>query len=176
MIQCEKRRSEFHNGDPRFRCLNQQSSYPLQVVDDQQCAACPVRIGPPAPRPTPELIVLRPDGYPPCAYRSGSGCSVTGLPVTQEICGGCVKEAVTEEAGLGEKMANYFNAIRKWVAAGRPTRTDAEVKNLYENHCKSCRLNSGTGCKKCGCAVKEDGFPFDNKLKMATERCPLGRW
>lgn len=53
--------------------------------------------------------------------------------------------------------------------------TDAETLAMRETTCKSCDMwdsaaINGTGrCKKCGCATWA-------KLRMASERCPLGKW
>ena len=53
--------------------------------------------------------------------------------------------------------------------------TDAETLATREATCKSCNLwdaaaINGTGrCKKCGCSTWA-------KLRMASEKCPIGKW
>lgn len=53
--------------------------------------------------------------------------------------------------------------------------TDAETLAAREATCKSCDMwdaaaLNGTGrCKKCGCSTWA-------KLRMASEKCPLGKW
>jgi len=53
--------------------------------------------------------------------------------------------------------------------------TPQEILTERESICRSCdqwdaKAINGTGrCKKCGCSTWA-------KLRMATERCPLGKW
>lgn len=134
--------------------------------------------------PVPVLETL--PEYPQCPFRfkgkTGLMCSITNLGVTPEICKRCTETTVVEErknqAKLGSKIYNYFGAIRRWVASGRPTRTKEEVAKLFEEHCKVCDRYDPEkhACKNCGCAVAKEGDPLDNKLAMATEHCPLGRF
>jgi hypothetical protein len=63
-----------------------------------------------------------------------------------------------------------FNFIRN----GAPT-TQPEILSSREATCHACiewdagALNNTGRCKKCGCSTWA-------KLRMATERCPLGKW
>jgi len=145
---------------------------------------------PPKPRPSPKgsniLPVLEASEYPECPFRSkgpiGNLCSITNLGVTPEICHRCDEMTKVEErenhAKLGTKVMNYFGAVRRWVASGRPTRSPEEVERLFNDHCKGCEKYDSDkhACNSCGCAVTEDGDPLTNKLAMATEHCPLGRF
>jgi hypothetical protein len=124
--------------------------------------------------------------YPACPYRyegkEGQMCSVTNLGVTPQICHRCSELTVVEEkknqAKFKDKALNYFGAIRRWVASGRPTRSKEERAKLFEEHCKGCEMydHEKHACKSCGCKVSSDADPLENKLAMATEHCPLGRF
>ncbi|QDU97545.1 hypothetical protein [Lignipirellula cremea] len=77
-----------------------------------------------------------------------------------------------------EKLLRYGVAVAKWVTAGRPVRTDAEVLQILNDHCRPCELFNGVNCthKRCGCRVNEGGHAMTNKIKMATEHCPMLEW
>lgn len=68
---------------------------------------------------------------------------------------------------LGGSLANF-------ARSGFAT-TDAETLTAREATCKSCDMwdaaaINGTGrCRKCGCSTWA-------KLRMASEKCPLGKW
>jgi hypothetical protein len=73
----------------------------------------------------------------------------------------------------------YKEAIIRWNKAGRPKRSDEEVKELLEGHCKAgCSwFDPEKGrCKGCGCAVSEGSLAIFNKLRMGTEHCPQEKW
>ena len=134
----------------------------------------------------PVPVLETPPDYPQCPYRfkgkEGFMCSITNLGVDPDICKRCTDLTVVEErknqAKLGTKIYNYFGAVRRWVANGRPTRSKEEVAALFETHCKGCEMydHKKHACKSCGCQVAGEGDPLENKLAMATEHCPLGRF
>lgn len=88
------------------------------------------------------------------------------------------------------KVKRYVSAVARWVNAGRPVRTDAEVDQILADHCCGCRWFSDHSCthSSCGCqvrSVEEERVPvlsrlvpaaMLNKLRMATERCPEEKW
>ena len=76
------------------------------------------------------------------------------------------------------KFLSYPMSLARWTAAGCPTRTDAHVADLLTTQCKKCFLydRQKKRCRECGCAVSLEGWAIVNKVKMATESCPLGRW
>ena len=121
-------------------------------------------------------------GYPFCEHRiwkdNKSVCGVTGLPVTPEQCGRCDEETRDRVANLPDKLKGYASAIKRWVAAGRPTRSEEEQKNILEEHCLKCEMydKDKHSCKNCGCSLAQTGNPLTSKLAMGTEKCPLGRW
>ncbi len=76
--------------------------------------------------------------------------------------------------------ARRDEAIRAMQATGRFARsgfatTPLEILATREATCRACpewaaeALNNTGRCRKCGCSTWA-------KLRMATERCPLGKW
>ncbi len=189
-MDCQKRQSEVYKGTPQLRCINPQSTNHKQLVVLEQCAGCPVRVllrNQDTRKVDPETRQILPvlnqqEGYPPCPFRfagrEGLTCSITNLPVNEEICGRCEADTREHEATAGEKVTNYFGALRRWAAHGCPTRTMEEREQLFNNNCKGCdRFDpEAHACKNCGCKVSAGGTPLTNKLAMATEHCPLGRF
>jgi hypothetical protein len=72
------------------------------------------------------------------------------------------------------KFKKLNKSIIKWASNGFNIVSNTILNNRLEI-CKLCEFwdNSGfigTGkCKKCGCSTQ-------TKLRMATERCPIGKW
>lgn len=79
-----------------------------------------------------------------------------------------------EYPSLITQANNYRLAVTRWIKAGRPKRTDDEIKIIHEKHCKKCDWydKKSSRCKGCGCRVVPKGLALTNKLKMATEHCP----
>jgi hypothetical protein len=99
--------------------------------------------------------------------------------------------------GTLDRLFHYSNALQSWISAGRPVRSDDQVHHIFETFCKPCSKFNGKICAVCGCntASPEDrgivsqiagrlGFKsvddavlaMTNKLYMATESCPIGKW
>ena len=189
-MDCAKQQRENFKGTPQLRCMNPESVHHKDLVVLEQCAGCPVRVlreqklcKPVTQEPKLYLPVLtQQEGYPPCPFRyagrEGLMCSITNLPVNEEICGRCDADVRENEATFGEKVDNYFGALRRWAANGCPTRTMDERAEIFNTHCKGCdRFDPvAHACKNCGCKVSAGGTPLTNKLAMATEHCPLGRF
>lgn len=75
------------------------------------------------------------------------------------------------------RVIRYASAVRRWQKAGRPTRDDSEVSRIYETLCRPCDQFSGRGsCKACGCKISKGKSGLTNKIRMATESCPRGKW
>lgn len=183
MTCCNLRQIEKTSDGERQRCVNDKSQVFLAIVDDHYCGGCPVRaactkgVNNSTLQRAPEL-----PNYPFCDQRVSEGflakCSVTGLPVTPEQCNKCSAETKDHMATLPEKLSGYASAIRRWIAAGRPTRSTDETKALFEDHCSKCEMydREKHSCKSCGCSLAATGNPLFNKLAMKTEHCPLGRF
>lgn len=185
MLECRKRQVERRKGETIHRCVNKQAEAYRQPVDNSICSQCPVRVIADKQKPKyakksqPSLPVVQDSGYPACEFRINAGglrCGVTGLGVDQEICNRCAKDSKMETPNLMQKAVSYAKAVRRWVAAGKPERTQEEVEAIYEEHCSKCAMFQNGVCNSCGCPASTDQPPLRNKLRMATEACPLGRF
>lgn len=95
------------------------------------------------------------------------------------------------------QLGRYSRAVRRWIKAGRPVRSDEEVARIHREYCNSSPPCEHYNPKKqqcgvCGCNVRADGEDLlskvtgalfgkvsqalCNKIKMATEGCPKGEW
>lgn len=69
---------------------------------------------------------------------------------------------------------NFAAAMAKWTLAGMPRSTQAEIDERLAI-CLACPHLQGNHCTKCGCACVESNRLI-NKLALATETCPEGKW
>lgn len=73
-----------------------------------------------------------------------------------------------------QKLDSFINSSLNWAKSGFEL-VDSKILEERKKKCNSCdfwdsNAFRGTGkCKKCGCSTWA-------KLKMATERCPIGKW
>jgi hypothetical protein len=73
-----------------------------------------------------------------------------------------------------ELLARFGLSAANFAASGFLT-TPPEALATRETTCRACAewddaaLNNTGRCRKCGCSTWA-------KLRMATERCPLGKW
>ena len=74
---------------------------------------------------------------------------------------------------VGETIARYAKAMARWIAAGRPTRTQEQIDAILTTHCGPCEHFTNGACGKCGCKVNRNPEAWRNKLAMGTEACPL---
>jgi len=185
--KCTKLRQENYKGDIRHRCTHRASDVFSQEVHPDQCAACEVfvqstKVIARDTKNIPIKPVIEPERPVGCPYlhkaHGKTLCSLTGLSTDAETCERCDSETRKYESSGSGKVVRYLGAIRRWVVNGRPTRTSKEIHRLFEQNCKQCvRFDSEKhSCKSCGCSVNTSGTPLANKLAMATERCPLGRF
>jgi hypothetical protein len=78
-----------------------------------------------------------------------------------------------EREGI-ERIFQFKNSAFNFLRHGAPT-TPPEALATREATCKACpewdatALNNTGRCRKCGCSTWA-------KLRMATERCPIGKW
>jgi hypothetical protein len=78
---------------------------------------------------------------------------------------------------LFQKAASFVSAETRWIAAGRPVRSEERVAEIF-SICQACeRFRPGASelegsCAVCGCRLRSTGGLF-NKIQMATESCPL---
>ena len=99
--------------------------------------------------------------------------------ILSEISQELIELLGAEEAGRriahrAEMLSRFGHAAHRFIRHGAPT-TPPEALATREATCRACpewdaaALNSTGRCRKCGCSTWA-------KLRMATERCPLGKW
>ena len=90
----------------------------------------------------------------------------------QEPCDESKEDGIT-----WEKTKQWLDAVKRWTLAGFPVRTIEEVEDIYNNKCLVCEeISKGGSCKKCGCKVSKSKIALINKIRMATEKCPIEKW
>jgi hypothetical protein len=79
------------------------------------------------------------------------------------------------------KGIKYTIAWGKWVAAGKPFRSNKYIEQLY-SICENCptkkfiKIDDNSGqCAECECYLKRDSTT-KNKLAWPTEACPDKHW
>ena len=193
MEPCKKRQKVVKRpgNEVRFRCMNSKCSFMGNVVDEAICSRCPGRVvehtrpclnrrnRPPASAKnsasvfqTEEMLSITDEEFQEMATAAGLDMSEfeQDAPATEE--------GEVEYPPLSMQLWFYKEAIIRWNKAGRPKRSDEEVKELLNGHCKTCSWfdSEKSRCKGCGCAVSEGSIAIFNKLRMGTERCPQGKW
>ena len=81
--------------------------------------------------------------------------------------------------GVLAKAKALLAVEARWIAAGRPMRTADKIAAIFEicrecEHFQAKNERNGT-CGLCGCRLKQTGGLL-NKIAMATESCPAGKW
>ena len=102
------------------------------------------------------------------------------------VCAGCVarNENTPEHAeriksnpdtpSLPQMAKTLGESLLKFAGSGFPI-PDPETFNARLETCKGCEFWDESGfaktgrCQKCGCSTQA-------KLRMATEKCPIGKW
>jgi GR25 family glycosyltransferase involved in LPS biosynthesis len=74
-----------------------------------------------------------------------------------------------------EDTTHYAHALARWAKAGFPTRTQEEVDRILYECCQPCDSYVNGRCAICRCRVNR-GPAVVNKIRMATEDCPKGKW
>ena len=161
------------------------------TVDEAICFGCPVRIEehkspclsqrnrPPAPAKnnasviqTEEMLNIKDEEIREMVVDAGLDMSEfeRHVPATEG--------EVPNYPPLSMQAWFYKEALIRWNKAGRPKRSDEEVKKLLDGHCKTCSWfdPERNRCKGCGCAVSEGSIAIFNKLRMGTEHCPQEKW
>lgn len=127
---------------------------------------------------------LKPDGsLQVCAF-----CLATRKKIDCSACQNCKGELAQldgtfnpeapQTPALTAQAKNYWKAVKKWISAGRPVRSDEDVKKIHANYCLQCDWydKQVQRCKGCGCKVRPSGAALLNKVRMATEHCPRDFW
>jgi|GEM_PF-4764681 len=69
---------------------------------------------------------------------------------------------------------NFATAMTKWALAAFPCRSQEEITARFAI-CQSCEHFQNQQCMQCGCLCNEKNHLM-NKLTLATETCPVGKW
>lgn len=98
-----------------------------------------------------------------------------GKPTTLKDCKRCQNG---EAPSFLKQAKNYMGATTNWVSSGMPERSDEECLNILNNFCIKCEhYDKAKGrCNICGCKLNTSPVAFANKIRMATEHCPKGKW
>lgn len=88
-------------------------------------------------------------------------------------CGATYAEP--SQPSLLQQAGSYVAAVTGWVASGSPLRSQEEVDRLLAI-CQACEHYRAGVCVLCGCTVDRRRSGWRNKLAMATESCPAGKW
>lgn len=72
---------------------------------------------------------------------------------------------------LSTMAVSFAGAVTRDVLTGSPRRTEEESIAILRDHCKQCPKfrHSDQRCSLCGC-------PMADKIPMAREHCPIGKW
>jgi hypothetical protein len=162
--------------------MNRQCAAFGHDVNEEACSLCPLRV----------YKVTRKCKQPAQVARE---TAVAATEISDEEFVTLVKELPSGESDLAEMQAPdgkqvpdypalplqiwlYKEALMRWNSAGRPVRTDDEVKEILEKHCIKCDWYDPDKkrCRGCGCKVSSSSFAVINKIKMATEHCPKEKW
>ncbi len=76
----------------------------------------------------------------------------------------------------GRRIFNFAKALTMHLGDGMRTRTQAEITEIFETHCKPCEFFDGKYCNKCARCNVNGEEKFWNKIKMKSETCPIGKW
>ena len=109
--------------------------------------------------------------------REGDSLSVPDAAAGQiQARFGVILEAGTAPLSAGQVALNALAAARRVVlslAAGQPVLVSPAVQESRLALCRECPDCRNDRCGRCGCFL--GGLILD-KTKLATERCPAGRW
>jgi len=83
---------------------------------------------------------------------------------------------MNETLNLFSRAYRYTRALSRWIKAGRPVRSEEEIKRIFEICCEPCEGYAEGTCRHCGCRVNLMAAATLNKIAMATEECPLEKW
>lgn len=80
--------------------------------------------------------------------------------------------------GIVARILTYREARKRWKAAGKPVRSKAEVQRINDTICVPCEHYDPTwkNCRLCGCNLSRSTWALLNKIRWATEHCPIGKW
>lgn len=94
------------------------------------------------------------------------------MPRIVEIRG---NKAMPSAARIASNAIGAAGRVVFAVASGHSVHVPADVREMRETICKACPKfrAQDNRCTQCGCSL--GGLILD-KLRYATERCPLNKW
>jgi hypothetical protein len=72
---------------------------------------------------------------------------------------------LADAAAMGNRIA--------WIYAGRPYRSQQEIRDILQEHCQSCHYYRNDYCILCDLRVVANERSPLNMLSMATTNCPI---
>lgn len=112
----------------------------------------------------------------PMTFRFPSGHEVTIYPASRTKAEH--EKVLRVQKNSRTRMGwTYAKAVAKWIAAGSPTRSEAEIARIFAI-CEACpyfaRKSKRPHCTICGCSLNTAPNGLVNKIAMdVTEHCPL---
>ena len=175
MLPCNKRQKivKRKEGVTSFRCMNTHCELHRKLVDESDCDSCEVR----SFEHVRKCKQKQPQGRVEFSEPVASEEEILQLMEEAGLDASEFDEATSPEyPSLPIQMWLYKEAIKRWIAAGRPTRSKEEVEHIHTTFCKRCDWydKEKQRCRECGCKVNLGSVAILNKLKMATEHCPQG--
>jgi hypothetical protein len=82
---------------------------------------------------------------------------------------------VHELPPLLERVGMFAAALAKHACDGFRRRSEEEIREILDTHCRSCEFFSGQHCTRCGCYCNDHDV-FLNKLAWKSESCPENKW
>jgi len=139
-----------------------------------ECGVCNLRIG-----ISPQLLDKKYGGDLQKFLDSKPDCK--GAEAKEENKERFEKKPCRDEDGdegiTWDKTKRWLSAVKKWTLAGFPIRSLEEIEEVYNNKCIVCDHVSKQGsCKICGCKISKLRIALLNKIRMATEHCPIEEW
>jgi len=180
MIECYRRQQTVNrsSGASKFRCLNKQCSLYGRNVTEDDCDGCPTpaqrkKKGPCVPPPVPHVSTAE--------LRNISDDEVKEMMRAAGLDESEFQES-PEYPAMTLQLWLYKEALIRWHKAGRPVRSQEQVQKIHSEFCANpdtpCDYYDPKKrrCKDCGCRVTTGAIAVVNKIKMATESCPKGKW
>jgi hypothetical protein len=82
---------------------------------------------------------------------------------------------LSSDEWLALNAGSYARAQIAHVAHGSPKATGAEIGQRLAV-CQACEHFCKGVCQECGCRCNRSRSSLMNKLVMADQECPLGKW
>jgi hypothetical protein len=115
-----------------------------------------------------------------CEFRKNESCSLDGESIRKKAFSGACKVnkfpkiQKRKAPPLLKQFGTFVGSMKKWAKSGFSKVNNKEFKKRLDL-CKSCEWWDSEGfaktgrCMKCGCSTQA-------KLRLKTEKCPVGKW